>query len=328
MEMLFSTSLVAIVGMGDQPALSPRRLKIMNTKRESTICELTFPTAILKVKMNRKRLVVVLEEQVYIYDISNMKLLHTIETAPNPRAVCALSPSSDKCFFIYPSGAPFIVNIHHINGLENPADANTTNRSGEVTVFDAMTLQPVNVIEAHKSPISVTAISNDGTLMATASDKGTIIRVFSLPSGTLLHKFRRGTYPSKVFSINFNLSSTLLAVSSATQTVHIFRLRGDPTEESAGDIDTSLGDRTNSGRMRKLAGYLPNVGDLLEPKVRDFAYFKLPGSSSTQSVIAINHLHHVMAVTSDGYFYQYSIDMESGGECQMVRQYSLDEHVG
>lgn len=34
--------------------------------------------------MNRKRLIVVLETEIYIYDISTMKLLHTIETGPNP----------------------------------------------------------------------------------------------------------------------------------------------------------------------------------------------------------------------------------------------------
>lgn len=27
----------------------------------------------------------ILEEEIYIYDISNMKLLHTIETSPNPQ---------------------------------------------------------------------------------------------------------------------------------------------------------------------------------------------------------------------------------------------------
>ena len=99
LEMLFSTSLVALI-------LSPRRLQITNTKvrsngitgefsmqrltsyavsqRQSTICELTFPTTVLAVRLNRKRLVVVLEDQIYLYDISNMRLLYTIETSPNP----------------------------------------------------------------------------------------------------------------------------------------------------------------------------------------------------------------------------------------------------
>jgi autophagy-related protein 18 len=53
-------------------------------QRGSTICELLFPNSILAVKMNRKTLVVVLETEIYIYDISNMKLLHVIETTPNP----------------------------------------------------------------------------------------------------------------------------------------------------------------------------------------------------------------------------------------------------
>jgi len=108
-EMLFCTSLLALVGAADQPQSSPRKLQIVNTKvresesggsratdvltpqqRGSTICELLFPNSILAVKMNRKILVVVLETEIYIYDISNMKLLHVIETTPNPegQSVC------------------------------------------------------------------------------------------------------------------------------------------------------------------------------------------------------------------------------------------------
>jgi autophagy-related protein 18 len=48
------------------------------------ICELLFPSSILAVKLNRKSLVIVLEMEIYIYDISNMRLLHVIETSPNP----------------------------------------------------------------------------------------------------------------------------------------------------------------------------------------------------------------------------------------------------
>lgn len=101
--MLFCTSLVALVGAGERPSSSTRRLQIVNTKvtsshtthskyrpdemmkRQSTICELQFPTTILAVKLNRRRLVVVLEERIYVYDISNMKLLHEIETSLNPQ---------------------------------------------------------------------------------------------------------------------------------------------------------------------------------------------------------------------------------------------------
>ena len=58
------------------------------------ICKLLFPSSILAVKLNGKMLVIVLEIKIYIYDISNMKLIHVIETTPNPEgANAAIGPS-------------------------------------------------------------------------------------------------------------------------------------------------------------------------------------------------------------------------------------------
>ncbi|KZT08846.1 uncharacterized protein LAESUDRAFT_621997, partial [Laetiporus sulphureus 93-53] len=48
------------------------------------ICEFLFPSSILAVKMNRKTLVIVLEIEICIYDISNMRLMRVVETTPNP----------------------------------------------------------------------------------------------------------------------------------------------------------------------------------------------------------------------------------------------------
>lgn len=58
MEMLFCTSLVAVIGSGDHPTKSSRRLQIINTKTTDIICELNFLTPILSVKLNKKRYVV------------------------------------------------------------------------------------------------------------------------------------------------------------------------------------------------------------------------------------------------------------------------------
>ena len=52
------------------------------------ILQHTYPSAVLSVKMNRSRLVVCLEESLYIHNIRDMSILHTIrETPPNPRGV-------------------------------------------------------------------------------------------------------------------------------------------------------------------------------------------------------------------------------------------------
>ncbi|CAH7669696.1 WD40-repeat-containing domain protein [Phakopsora pachyrhizi] len=219
-EMLFCTSLVALVGTGDRPSHSTRRLQIVNTKRQSTICELTFPTSVLAVKLNRKSLVVVLEEQIYVYDISNMKLLQTIETSPNPGAICALAPSSENGYLAFPSP---VQSTSFSNSPPSTIPA-TSVTSGDVLLYDAHTLSVTNIIQAHKTPLAIISFNSTGTLMATASDKGTVIRVFSIPEGQKILQFRRGSYSARIFSISFNAVSSLLAVSSDTDTVHIFKL--------------------------------------------------------------------------------------------------------
>ncbi|KAF4120979.1 autophagy-related protein 18 [Geosmithia morbida] len=397
-EMLFSTSLVALT-------LTPRHLIIQNTKRASVICELTFPSAVIAVRLNRKRLAVVLEEEVYLYDISNMSLLHTIHTSPNPDAICALSPSSDNSYLAYPLPEPREEVEASRPSHAPPQSAYVAPTSGRVLIFDTVTIKAVNVIEAHRSPLSCLCLNNDGTLLATASETGTIIRVFSVPKGQKLYQFRRGTYPSKIYSMSFNLSSTLLCVSSTSDTVHIFRLgappghstpagapieppgspRQDrwsrdrsfddgnsPSNSAAGSPHSdapgrggssspannggSQGHRRQSGSLGSMirrssqimgrgvvgvvGSYLPHtVTEMWEP-LRDFAFIKIPRSSSgssspnvsriagaggapPRSVVAMSSSSpQVMVVTSDGGFFVYNIDLENGGEGILVKQFS------
>ncbi|MCJ1414066.1 autophagy protein [Xylographa parallela] len=219
LEMLFSTSLVALV-------LSPRKLRMLHTKKQQTICDLTFPTTVLAVRLNRKRLVVILEDLIYLYEISNMKLLHTIETSPNPQAICALSSSSENNYLAYPLPQKALPSTFAAPSHAPPGSNHVSPTTGDVLLFDATKLEAVNVVVAHRSPLSCISINNTGTLLATASDKGTIVRVFSLPKADKLYQFRRGSMPAHIYCMSFNTTSSLLCVSSATETVHIFKLGG------------------------------------------------------------------------------------------------------
>jgi autophagy-related protein 18 len=61
---------------------------------------MTFRTAILAMRLNRKRLVVVLESELYIYDISNMQMLKNEKTSPNPNGMFNLrgtQPFPEQC---------------------------------------------------------------------------------------------------------------------------------------------------------------------------------------------------------------------------------------
>lgn len=59
-------------------------------------------------------------------------------------------------------------------------------------MFDAVNLCVVQSITAHDSPLAAISLNSNGDLLATASNKGTVIRVFSLPSGDRLFEFCRG----------------------------------------------------------------------------------------------------------------------------------------
>ncbi len=54
-QMLFCTSLVAYVGAGLQPALTPRKLTLLNTATSEAIQDISFPSVVLAVLMNRSR---------------------------------------------------------------------------------------------------------------------------------------------------------------------------------------------------------------------------------------------------------------------------------
>ncbi|EHA18967.1 autophagy-related protein 18 [Aspergillus awamori] len=256
-EMLFSTSLVALI-------LSPRRLQITNTKRQSTICELTFPTTVLAVKLNRKRLVIVLEDQIYLYDIQTMKLLYTIETSPNPNALCALSPSSDNCYLAYPLPQKAPPSTFQPPAHAPPGTTHVTPTSGEVLIFDTLKLEAINVIEAHRSPLACITLNSDGTLIATASDKGTIIRVFSVPDGRKLYQFRRGSIPSRIYSMSFNTTSTLLCVSSSTETIHLFKLslQSQSPDATPSSSLTAADRRSSQSSLGQLSDADDRVGDM------------------------------------------------------------------
>jgi WD40 repeat protein len=79
---------------------------------------------------------------------------------------------------------------------------------------------------------AVMAWNHDGSLLASASQKGTVIRVFRLPEVSKAHTFRRGTTTSTIHSLAFsppNVKPVLLCAASAHGTVHLFAL-----EESVG----------------------------------------------------------------------------------------------
>jgi autophagy-related protein 18 len=311
-ERLFSSSLIALVSQS-----SPRRLRVCHFKKGTEICQYSYSNTILAVKLNRARLVVCLEESLYIHNIRDMKVLHTIrETPPNPRGLCALSINSDSCYLAYPGS--------------------TT--SGEVQLFDAFNLQAKLMIPAHDSPLAALCFNPSGSRIATASERGTVIRIFNVTDGSRLIEFRRGVKRcAHVYSLSFSQDSQYLALSSNTETVHIFKIEEGQAQQveqarqqpslmnaGAGGSDDSWGSYFSKA-VSVSASYLPTqVTDTLN-QFRAYATLTVP-SPGTPNIVAITNLSkqtRLLLASADGYFYVYNIPGE-GGECTMLKQHQLD----
>eukprot|EP00833_Pecoramyces_ruminatium_P017378 jgi/Orpsp1_1/1191410/evm.model.d7180000085570.1 len=163
-----------------------------------------------------------------------------------------------------------------------------TTLSGDLVVYDAIQMQKVCYIEAHKSSLSCIQFNYSGKMIATASDKGTVIRVFSSQDGELLYQFRRGTYPVHIYSLSFNLSDTFLSVSSDSDTIHIFKL---------GENENKPVEETNNRKMSLINGVKNKMSSMLIPDAintifepqRDFAFAKInQQSKGFKNICAIN----------------------------------------
>lgn len=147
------------------------------------------------------------------------------------------------------------------------------------------------LIDAHNTPVAAIALSLNGSRLATASEKGTLIRVFDTSSGQKLQELRRGTDPAEIYHIAFDRSCAWLAVTSDKNTVHIFALRetserdisGAPAPGRLGDADrrnpgtgpgqvtspTSAGEAKNKGSWLNIAQVRKYIVALLHCKLSE-----------------------------------------------------------
>ncbi|KAI5675685.1 hypothetical protein M9H77_06635 [Catharanthus roseus] len=305
-EMLFSSSLLAIVGAGEQPSLSPRRLCLFNTKKGTALRDLNFLTSILAVRVNMKRLVVILLEKTYIYDINSLEILDTLDTVQNLKGLCAFSPSLDGSFLALPASTV----------------------KGSVLVYNVMELHSYCEIDAHRSPLAAMVLSFNGMYMATASEQGTIVRVHLISDATKSYSFRRGTYPSTIFSLSFGPSiehPDILLASSSSGAVHIFTLGYAFNQRSR---------RSNNF----LGSLMPDsVTDALDPTLHHVLHHAVPAGVKSNAVIrkiskdsdkqtSENVLKATISlITNNGYFLEYGFIINNQKEScwTLEREFNL-----
>uniref|UniRef100_A0A4W2GJS3 WD repeat domain, phosphoinositide interacting 1 n=1 Tax=Bos indicus x Bos taurus TaxID=30522 RepID=A0A4W2GJS3_BOBOX len=260
-ERLFSSSLVVVVSH-----TKPRQMNVYHFKKGTEICNYSYSGNILAIRLNRQRLLVCLEESIYIHNIKDMKLLKTILDIPaNPTGLCALSINHSNSYVAYPGSLT----------------------TGEIVLYDGHSLKPVCTIAAHEGTLAAIAFNSSGSRLASASEKGTVIRVFSVPDGQKLYEFRRGmkSRPEEPSTWTGYMGKMFLAASS----------------------------------------YLPTqVSDMMNQD-RAFATGRLgfSGHRNICTLATIQKLPRLLVVSSSGHLYVYNLDPQDGGDCVLIKTHSL-----
>ena len=320
-EMLFRCNILALVGGGRNPKYSPNKVMLWDDHQSRCIGELSFRVEVRAVKLRRDKIVVVLEHKIYVYNFSDLKILHQTDTVANPKGLCALSPTQGNTVMACP-------------GLNK----------GQVRV-ELYDVGATKFISAHDGDLAALALSLDGALLATASEKGTLVRVYDAAEATLLREFRRGADRATIYSITFSATNEYLACSSDKGTVHVWAMPTDAdvdettadatrgaaeasTRDETKNVDSRSGEDETAAKTSTdavlgvaqsafsfAAGFLPATTSLFAGE-RSVAQFKLP--DFTKSLVAFGpEPKTLVVVTAEGTYYKVAFEPKGseGGQC-------------
>ena len=153
--MLYKSNILALVGGGINPKFSPNKVIIWDELNGKIISQLRFDTNVKNIKLTKDKIIIVIEKKIYIFNLSNLEMINEpIETNQNPNGLIGISYK--KFILAYPS----IISQGkvEIKSFDNKENINES-------------------ILCHGTNLQMISLNSEGSLLATASEKGTLIRI-------------------------------------------------------------------------------------------------------------------------------------------------------
>ena len=317
--MLNKTNILALVGGGKNPFYSNNKVTIWDDHQGKVISELRFNSTIKNIKLKKNHIIVVLETQIYVFKLKTLEKIDVLETYENSKGLIAVSNKPDELIIAYPIRSKGYVKIK---------------------MYDS----PVNnpIINAHNSNLACLEINYNGTILATASEKGTIIRIIEISTGNILGEFRRGTENAEIFSICFDMNSKFLACSSDKGTIHIFSLskinkylqenkinnNNKNNNINNNILNNNQKDDDEPRNQKSFLGKIARIFKLSNEYLDSewsFAQYRI---NDEQCICNFGIENNIFVLTNNGKLYQANFDPKNGGECFNIKEYDLFKNKG
>ena len=247
-EMLFRCNLMVLVGGGPSPVAPPHRVLIHDDHVNRPIGELSFRQVVLAARLRKDAIAVALRDRVYIYHLADLSLRDKIYTADNPHGLLCLSTQIQDMVLVCPSVTNGHVRVELYGSRktivrskfawQSPINSNHLRLRYSLSIISFFSIF-VKLMEAHESQLRGLALTADGTKVATASEKGTVIRVWDVATAACLQEFRRGVERANITCLAWSWDHAFLCCTSDKGTAHVFHLDDTTNSGNKNESDQS-----------------------------------------------------------------------------------------
>ena len=162
-------------------------------------------------------------------------------------------------------------------------------------------------------------MSYNGLLLATASEEGKKIRIFETEKGENLQELNRGKEKADIKYISIDFKNQFIAASSERGTIHIWSLSQSIEKIKKSGKILMLEEEKNN-KISNTGSYFGFIGMGYFKNEWSFAQVRL---EEPYSVFHFGTENILIIITSTGKYYKARIDLQKGGECQVLDEAQL-----
>jgi WD40 repeat protein len=282
--MLNKSNILALVGGGNIPKFSKNKIIIYDSHQELVVSQIRFNSEIINVKIRTDSIIGLIVNRIYILNINTLEIVDEIEIDTINKHLYGISYIHSELILAFPQ-----------------------NKSkGKIQIEKYSISTKINkkikteIVNAHESNVVCIAVSKDGTLLASASEKGSYIRLFDTSNGALLAELKKGR-KGTLTHISFELNNDYIGYASNIGKIYIY--------------DINKVKKYISSQEKGKSDKKEDKKEIHKVKEKAIVKYRI---NETNYIMGFIQPKSIVILTSDGKFYKASYVLKIGKKCNLL----------